>query len=262
MPASGSSSDARGSAFSESEALTLRVYDYGDTSQVAHLLVPRVGKIHVLAKGSRRPKNAFQGSLDLLVHGRAGWYRRPRTGLHLLGTFEVLDTFPSARSDLRRYYAACHVLEALHESTRQEEPIGTLFDLGLATLRVVDRSGDPLRVLPVFHADLLRQLGSTPRLDACVGCETPADDVSRPRLSPNHGGLLCPACEPGARFAFDVSRETVGVLSALVRRSFRDGLAVDVPPRLRRPAAGALAALLRNVLERDLPTLAAAYRAL
>jgi DNA repair protein RecO (recombination protein O) len=250
------------SAFEETEALTLRTYDYGDTSQVVHLLVPNIGKIHVLAKGSRRAKNSFQGPLDLLVHGRAGWYRRPRTGLHLLGTFEVLDTFPRTRHDLSRYYAACHVLEALHESTRQEEPIETIFNLGLATLRVVDRSGDPIRALPVFHADLLRQLGSTPCLDACVICGAAGDGIAHPRLGPNQGGILCETCEPGARFAYDISRETVGALIALTHLPFREALALDLPTRLRRPVAGALAVLLRNVLERDLPTLKSAYRGL
>jgi len=241
--------------FQETEALTLRTYDYGDTSQVVHLLTATEGKIHVLAKGSRREKNAFQGPLDLLVHGRAGWYARPRTGLHLLGTFQVLDTFPRTRKSLARYYVACHVLEALHEATRQEQSEPRAFALGLAALRVVERAGDPARVVPVFHADLLRQLGTAPRLDACVSCETAIEEVKSARLSPVHGGLLCESCDPGDRLAVAVAPEVVARLGDLLILPFREGLGVEIPPELRRPVAGLLALWLRHVLERDLPSL-------
>ncbi len=242
-------------AFQETESLTLRVYDYGDTSQIVHLLTESSGKIHVIAKGSRRPKNAFQGPLDLLVHGRAGWYARPRTGLHLLGTFGVLHAFPRTRQDLSRYYVACHVLEALHEATRQEQGGKRAFRLGLAALQVVERAEDPTRVVPVFHADLLRQLGTTPRLDACVVCETPIEEVGCARLSPNHGGLLCEGCHPGERMALDVSPEVAARLGDLLVLPFREGLGVEIEEGLRGRVSGMLAGLLRHVLERDLPTL-------
>jgi len=241
--------------FQETESLTLRAYDYGDTSQVVHLLTESSGKIHVIAKGARRPKNSFQGPLDLLVHGRAGFYPRPKTGLHLLGTFEVLDAFPRTRSELSRYYVACHVLEALHEATRQEQPGRRAFALGLAALRVVEKSRDPARVVPVFHADLLRQLGTAPRLDACVSCETPIEEVRSARLSPTHGGLLCEGCHPGDRMALEVSPEVAGRLAELMVLPFREGLQVEMEEGVRGRVRGLLAGLLRFVLEKDLRTL-------
>jgi DNA repair protein RecO (recombination protein O) len=242
-------------ALREAEALVLRVYDYGDTSQVAHLLVAGAGRIHVLAKGSRREKNAFQGPLDLLVRGRAAWYPRPRTGLHLLGSFEVLETFPRIRGDLERYYLACHVLEALHETARQEEPGETAYLLGTAACRMIERADRPENVLPPFHADLLRQLGSAPRLDVCVSCETPAAEVRRPRLSPASGGLLCETCAVEDRFAVSIRPEVLGELDRLLSAPFREGVRGPVPEPLLRPVVSALTLLLRSVLERDLPTL-------
>jgi DNA repair protein RecO (recombination protein O) len=239
----------------ESESLTLRVYDTGDTSQVAHLLTPDTGKIHVLAKGSRRDRNAFQGPLDLLVRGRAGWYPRPRTGLHLLGTFEVLDTYPAARTDLGRYYVASHVLEALHEATRQEEPDERTFRLGVATLSLVARAPEPRAVLPVFHADLLRRLGTAPRTEVCVGCGKEAARVERPRLSPVRGGLLCEDCAPGDRSALDLSPSVLRWTTAVLDRSFREGVALELPDPVAGPVSGLLSLLLRHTLERDLPSL-------
>ena len=53
----------------KSLALVLRVFDYSETSQVVHLYARELGKIHGIAKGSKRPasKGTVSGPLDLLT---------------------------------------------------------------------------------------------------------------------------------------------------------------------------------------------------
>jgi len=242
-------------AFEESEALTLRCWDYGETSQVVHLLTRRAGRVHALAKGSKRPKSSFHGPLDVLVLGRAGWYRRPPGALHVLGSFESEDHYPAIRSDLRRYYVACHVLEAVSAATREEQTEEGIFLLATATLRVVERAREPEAVVALFHADLMRLLGFAPRLDVCVVCSRPAAGAPRERISPAKGGFLCETCAVEDLHAFVGRSGTTASLRELFERPFRDSVREGRPNRRRHDVERALRALLRSVLERDLPTL-------
>ena len=42
------------------EAISLSVSDYSETSQIVSLFTLHSGRVRLLAKGSKRPKNAFE----------------------------------------------------------------------------------------------------------------------------------------------------------------------------------------------------------
>ncbi|HEY8493863.1 MAG TPA: recombination protein O N-terminal domain-containing protein, partial [Myxococcota bacterium] len=52
----------------DTEALVLRVVDYGESDRIAHLLTPETSRLTVIAKGARRSRKRFPGALDLLCH--------------------------------------------------------------------------------------------------------------------------------------------------------------------------------------------------
>jgi len=49
--------------------ICLRVTDYSETSQVVHFLARGCGVVHLLAKGTKRPKSRSGGAIDLLAEG-------------------------------------------------------------------------------------------------------------------------------------------------------------------------------------------------
>jgi DNA repair protein RecO (recombination protein O) len=51
----------------KSLALTLRVIDFSETSQVVHLYARELGRVHAIAKGSKRKKSAFRGGFDVVT---------------------------------------------------------------------------------------------------------------------------------------------------------------------------------------------------
>ena len=48
-----------------SEAILLRLVDFGESDRIVHLLCPEVGRLTAIAKGARRSVKRFGGSLDL-----------------------------------------------------------------------------------------------------------------------------------------------------------------------------------------------------
>jgi len=210
-------------------ALVLRKFEFGETSQVLHLLTRARGRVHVLAKGSLKPKSAFLGPLDVLELGEARIYAK-RDGLSILGGFDRTTNFPGIRRDLARLEAAFDALEVLTDASREEHEDAELFDLSVETFRALETT--PAERAPTallrFDLRLLGVLGFGPVLDACVECGAaagPGRKTPAPVLSPARGGVLCGNCrglDPHSLSA------TPGVLAALHRLGAGDGAAARV----------------------------------
>jgi DNA repair protein RecO (recombination protein O) len=233
-------------------ALVLRKFEYGETSQVLHLLTRDRGRVHVLAKGSMKPRSSFLGPLDVLECGEARIYPR-REGLSILGGFERHAAFPGIRRSLERLEAAFGVLEVLGGAAREDHEDPDLFDLALETLRAMEACpGERLGLALVrFDLRLLAVLGVGPVLDACMACGGTLAGGPPPLLSPARGGALCGRCRDQDPLAVPATR---GVLAAMALLGGSDGAPsarLVLGPRDLRLARRLCDALLRHLLERE-----------
>lgn len=232
-------------------ALVLRKFEYGETSQVLHLLTRDRGRVHVLAKGSLKPKSAFLGALDLLECGTARFYPK-RDGLSILGGFDRETAFPGVRRNLTRLEAAFGALEVLADASREDHADPDLFDLATGWLRSLETC-PPERVpaaLLRFDLRALGVLGVGPVLEACVTCGGAPGGGTAPLLSPALGGTLCGRCRDQDALALHA---TPGVLAALARLAGEDGTAaarIALGPRDRLLARRLVDGLLRHALQK------------
>jgi DNA repair protein RecO (recombination protein O) len=234
-------------------ALILRKFEFGETSQVLHLLTRDRGRVHVLAKGSLKPKSSFLGPLDVLEMGEARLYPK-RDALSILGGFERGTAFPGVRRSLPRLEAAFGILEVLSEASREEHADPGLFDLGVESLLDLETTPGERAPLALLRFDLraLAALGVGPVLDACVACGTKMAAEKSPVLSPARGGALCSACRGQDVLALHATR---GVLAALSRLAAADGAAsarLALGPRDLRLARRLVDALLGNAVEKEI----------
>lgn len=236
-------------------ALVLRKFEYGETSQVLHLLTRDRGRVHCLAKGSMKAKSVFLGPIDVLELGEARIYPR-RDGLSILGGFERATAFPGARRSLDRLEAAFAVLEVVAECSREEQADPGLFDLAVETLHGLEATPPERTPLALLRFDLraLDALGVAPVLGACVVCGKGLEGEKAPLLSPARGGALCGACREQDLLAVHATR---GVLAALARLGDADPAAaarLALGPRDLRLARRLVDALLRHALEKEIRT--------
>jgi DNA repair protein RecO (recombination protein O) len=226
------------------QALVLRAYDYGETSQVLHLLTREEGRVHGIAKGARRLNGSFHGGADSLHLGEALVYpRRPGAELRTLGGFSASTHFPGLRERIARYHAATHVLALLLAFTREEAPDAFVFDLAVSALRLLEVADDEQApaVGTGFEAMLLRHAGFLPDLAQCAVCGKRARNVTTARMSPLRGGLLCRDCATEDPGAVRVSGTVVAAL-----RTASEGPLAAV---LRHPPDAATARGLREALD-------------
>jgi DNA repair protein RecO (recombination protein O) len=232
-------------------ALVLRKFEYGESSQVLHLLTRDRGRVHVLAKGSLRPRSTFHGPLDVLEAGVARLYPR-REGLSILGGFERETAFPAVRRDLARLEAAFAILEIAAEASREEQADEGLHDLVLGSLRGLETTA-PERVpaaLLRFDLRALAALGVGPVLDACVACGRPVAEEKSPLLSPARGGALCGACAGQDALALRATRGVLAALALLAAADPAPSTRLVLGPRDLRLARRLADALLRHALEK------------
>ena len=184
-------------------ALVVRGTDWSETSRIATLWTREFGKVRALAKGGRRLKSSFEVAFDLLTVCHVVVIRKHSGGLDLLTEARVAERFPHLRTDLQALYAGYYVAELLTDGTQDYDPHPVLFDAALDTLRGLADPAERPGHVSAFELAWLRELGYSPRLDACAACgkdlSGPAAAGTRVGYGPSAGGVLCSACLPAAR---------------------------------------------------------------
>jgi len=202
-------------ALCKAEAITIRLTDFSETSQVAAFYTREFGRIAALAKGAKRARNNFEGRLDLLCHNRIVFARKKRTTLHILTECKLVDRFMGLRADVARLYAALYAAELVREMTPTEEGHPEIFDLLLTALRALSNGDDVDVALLIFEVRLLALVGYAPALATCAECGTETLPRSSVPYSVALGGVLCRACRGRDPKSVGVPTGAIAVLGRL-----------------------------------------------
>ncbi len=215
--------------------LVLRTTDYSETSRIATIWTRELGKVRVLAKGSRRLRSNFESALDLLTVCSIVLLRKSSGGLDLLTEAQVVERFPRLRADLAALYAAYYLAELLGDWTEDYDPHPNLFDEARETLRTLGSGEVPtgLRLLR-FEMVLLRELGYAPILEGCASCRRPLPATGSLTFSSAAGGLVCGACRVSRRGWSPLSRPAGQALAQLADADAWRNVVPEVRAELRQ----------------------------
>ncbi len=169
-------------AAEQTTAIVLRTIEFSETSLIVTLLTRDFGRVSALAKGARRPKGPFEGSLDLLAVCRVVVIRKTTDTLDLLTEAKLHRRFRGGERSLERLYGGYYVADMLRQLlTDDHDPHPDVYDLAIQTLQQIDGTGDVASSLAFFDAQLLRMLGHAPGTDRCTDCggEVASDRASR-----------------------------------------------------------------------------------
>jgi hypothetical protein len=279
-------------------AVCIRQWDWSETSQTVSLFTRHHGVVRALAKGARRPNAPFSGGLELLTLGEAGLIIKPATELALLTDWDLRASHAHLRRSLPASLAGQHCADIVQALVLDQDPHRELFDALLAALAAMARPEAVAGALAGFQAAALVHAGLWPVLDRFVdepesaagadpGREIPPGRVML--FDPRRAGLVSADVPPlhtlpGGGAAWRVRGETVALLRLLGAAAREWGGAkpdapmpaatpattsgtaaattpamVTVPAQAAERAGRLLAAYLRHVLGRDLPTLPLVY---
>jgi len=221
------------------QAICIRTVDYSETSQVVTFFTKATGKINAIAKGSKRPKSAFGGPIELLAHGRIVFCDSSGEKLATLTEFESAagtagpaphGTWGLLRNDLFALNCCLFAAELLNLLTDEHDPHPDLFDSFLQFLHDAQDAGDKsetMALLILFQlallkevVALLKEVGLQPILSHCANCKTSIEHRAssiehQVYFSSSANGLICRDCEPAFQDKFKLSRDAAAALANL-----------------------------------------------
>src|SRR5262245_6786860 len=178
-------------------ALVLRGFYYGESDRLVHLYTEQLGRVSAIAKGAKRSRRRFPGTLEILTVADVRLVDPPRASLLRLEAARVVEPFEKLAEDLGRFAIACQLCEILDRLTGEREAHAELFRFVVGALGTL-REEQPDRLLALLVlAKTLAWLGYRPQLERCGVCSTGLDEASGGvAFDPRHGGAVCARCAP------------------------------------------------------------------
>jgi DNA repair protein RecO (recombination protein O) len=214
-------------------AICIRAVDFSETSQIVTFFARAAGKISVIAKGSKRPKSAFDGPIEIFSYGKIVFADSNKEKLATLTEFESAyggAGFTGLSNNLFTMNCCLFSTELLNKFTHDYDPHPQLFDDFLqflqnaqssildsrfsipdnqsqASIEYPASSIEMLALLILFQLALLKEVGLRPILNACANCKTRYDIRKRGVMeegrktrdefyfSSSANGLICRDCE-------------------------------------------------------------------
>jgi DNA repair protein RecO (recombination protein O) len=206
-------------------AICIRATDFSETSQILTLFTRAVGKISAIAKGSKRPKSAFDGPLEVFSYGEIVFSDSGREKLATLTEFEQKPGFADLANNLFALNCCLFGAELVNSLTNEYDPHPELFDGFLQFLQNVNENRESsiehrktLSLLILFQLTLLREIGLMPILNACANCKTSIENrVSsiehQVYFSSLANGLICRDCEASFPDKITLTKNAVNCLA-------------------------------------------------
>lgn len=179
-------------AIEKDDAIVLGRWRLGESSQIVALFTAAHGPVRVVAKGARKARSRFGGSLEPTNIVHAVYYRKSNRDLHLLSQADVKRAFPDIRESLLRLAYAYAIIECLIGLKREEGPAAEMFALAAGALGDVESY--PREHLEWglwrFLLAALEDSGFRPELDRCLRCNR-AVEGEEFRFDARAGGVVC-----------------------------------------------------------------------
>jgi len=179
-----------------SEALILRTYKLGEADRIVVFLTRDRGKKRGVAKGARRAKSKFTGTLESLTRAGVAYYERELRDLVRINYVEpqrsplavVARSTPDASALGHSEYFAELIDEWAPEGHADER----LYRLGSSMIDALADGAPTDRLARYFEFWLLRLQGVYPQVSACPGCGGPFDGGAV--MPPRDHHFFCRRC--------------------------------------------------------------------
>ena len=154
------------------EGLILTRHAYGDTSLICNLFTKNYGRISIIAKGARKPKNINSAILRPLQFIDIHYYYKPKRNIQLLKEATINKHFFKTHNDYKKILASYQVLDIINQICQIENPNNIIFRLVKQIMHKINHCNDRnIIIYQIFYKlQLLNYIGYQPMIDFCNTC--------------------------------------------------------------------------------------------
>lgn len=232
-------------------AIIIKTFPYSETSLIVSMFSAREGKINLLAKGAKRPKNKFGSDLNHITVGELIYTKAKNAELGTL--IESYSLFYPAKSITKPYkfFAASYITDILKNFLFLPEDNHTVFKLAYQSLLQIEsahtKNEASLAVL-IFEAKIFALSGILPELTNCPNCNS----INHTNLIINTkaNSIVCNICNK-SKFApkYIISKEMSKIITTIIETETS-----KIPKALKNSDTDYIhiSHTLRNLLDFDL----------
>lgn len=216
-------------AVQKTKAIVVGYHPLGEADRIVVFHTEDFGNVRAVARGVRKARNRLCGRLEILICGSLVFYERPGKDLHVVNSFDIIESFQVLREDLMKMAYCSYLAELVQRVDSSGDPDSNTFELLLDVMLMMKTTDDPEMLARVFDIRFLTSAGFSPQLDSCLECSCDIGSATALGFSVDRGGILCSECKGtvGRASAFPVSRGTVELMKRMQRTP------LELIPRLR-----------------------------
>ena len=182
-------------------AIVLKRISYSDSSLICRIFTKESGKITIIAKGAKRPKNIASAVLEPINHIHLEYYQKNTRNIQILKNCIFIQNYSFIRNNLNKLLLALSVVEIIDKSMHDGNPQPIIYKL---TWRIFEKLNNKdynhwiIYIFFLYHFSV--RLGFKPDIKYCGKCNTKMEQCKFDNFS---GELCCHLCLPNQEHLFN-----------------------------------------------------------
>ena len=182
----------------ESEGLILKSYSLAEADKIIVLLTQNEGLVRGVAKGAKRLKSKFGGSLEPFTIVQIQYFQKEERELVSIRQIDLIKSYFENASEPQFLQKFSYLVDLLIEFAPPHDPNERLYRMTKVCLETAAEFPEHLEIIAVyFELWILRLGGFLPDWNNCDGCKRELEGDEKSQLQINFH-LFCKICRKSA----------------------------------------------------------------
>ncbi len=207
----------------KTHGFVLRVMEFSESSQIAHLLTPEHGNLTILARGihrKRRPRN-FSSAIEPLTSINVVLLQKGESTMAIVKELSTVQSWDMLEHDIKRLAVASLVFEVADKTVGAGDESNGVFNLVKSFMETLAQERfNPLSLGAMYLIKMVDVLGFKPMTEHCHLCKK---QKPLAYFDIVHGATVCEQCgRETAHNLVRLDRGTIEIFKRILKSHYPD----------------------------------------
>ena len=152
-------------ALYKTRAIVIKSINLSESDRLVTFFTKNYGKVKCVAKGARKAKNCFWGSLEPMSLIHLIYFGKENQSLYRLNHADIIESFQSIRDDFGKLYKGVYFLELIDSMILEGHSDKPIFNLLQQALFALKQETELDSLIRLFEVRMLSLLGFKPQIE-------------------------------------------------------------------------------------------------